>query len=298
MKIFAVTVSGASTFFRFTQYKPALEEAGFTFGEDADITLIQKQLLPLSQQKKIRKQAKRLFFDFDDAIWTRPVKPYSWITQLRIKSRLHYWLRKADVVMCSSSFLASYAAKFCTAHVIPLALDTDLWKPLEKKNTPVRIGWAGAPHNLHHLERLDALLGQIPDIELHVFSGKRPHMNMPYTYYPYEEITQIPFIQNLDIGLLPLSNEEFSLGKSPIKAIQYIACGVPVIGNVYGATEAILKNDFSIAVESEKEWIEALKKLASDPLLRQSMAVKARAFALQHHSFKSALNQLLKLLKG
>lgn len=302
MKIFAVTVSGPSTLFRLTQYKERLQEEGIVFTEDADtadIIFVQKKLLPLRKERLLRKKAQKLIFDFDDAIWTRPQKPYSWLTSLRVKSRLHYWLKKADIVICSSSFLGNYAAQFCTPHVIPMALDTNLWKPALKEPSPlVRVGWAGAPHNLHHLERLEPLLRQIPGIELHVFSGKKPRLTMPYTYYPYDESTQIAFIQNLDMGLLPLTNEEFSLGKSPIKAIQYIACGVPVIGNVYGATQDILKEEFSLAVETDDDWLKSLKKLASDRALRQSMGDKARAFALQHHSRTATEQQLIKLLKG
>ncbi|MEI6531394.1 MAG: hypothetical protein WCN87_01075, partial [Chlamydiota bacterium] len=183
MKIFAVTVSGASTLFRLDQYKDLLEEHGVTFTDQpsSNITFVQKQLLPLSKQRSLRKKASRLIFDFDDAIWTRPLNPYSWLTALRVKSRLHYWLKNADVVICASSFLASYAAKFCIPHILPMALDTDLWKPLEKSAGPIRLGWAGAPHNLHHLERLDNVLKQIPSIELHVFSGKNPSLTMPYT---------------------------------------------------------------------------------------------------------------------
>lgn len=290
MKIFAVTVEGASTAYRYTQYLPELEEID-------DLVFIQKKLLPLREQKALRKKAKKLVFDFDDAIWTRPHKPYSWLTSLRVKSRLHYWLKKADIVICSSSFLASYAAKFCTPHILPMALDTALWYPKPQENPVVTLGWAGAPHNLHHLERLEPILKQLP-YRLHVFCGKKPALSIPYTYFPYDEKTQISFIQGLDIGLLPLSDEEFSLGKSPIKAIQYIACGVPVVGNVYGATADILKKDFSFAVTTEEEWTHSLKKLASDKLLRQSMGAKARAFALEHHSRAVVAKQLINLLKG
>ena len=302
MKIFALTVAGASSYFRLQQYKTLFEEAGILETADeneADCVIVQKSLFALSKQCKLRKKAKKLIFDFDDAIWTRPIKPYSLITSWRIKARLHYWLKKADLVTCSSSYLADYASKFSKPHVIAMSVDTDLWKPAVKTIGPLTIGWAGAPHNLHHLEALDPILKALgKSVRLRVFSGERPKLSVPFDFEPFSEKTQIPFIQSLDIGLLPLQTEEFSLGKSPIKAIQYIACGLPVIGNVQGATNDILKPEFSIAVQKPGEWLHALKTLASNEALRQSMGQKARQFAMQHHSLKTVGQSLINLLKG
>lgn len=179
-----------------------------------------------------------------------------------------------------------------------MTLDTDLWKPVEKaENKVIIVGWAGAPHNLHHLERLEPVLKDLP-IKLHVFSGKKPKLSMPFVYFPYDEQNQISFIQQLDIGLLPLSAEEYSAGKSPIKAVQYIACGVPVVGNIYGASADILQETFSLQIKSDSDWAPAIKKLASEVNLRQAMAQKARAFAVTSHSLQAGAKALINLLKG
>jgi len=61
-------------------------------------------------------------------------------------------------------------------------------------------------------------------------------------------------MQSLDIGLLPLNDDEYSRGKSPIKAIQYLACGIPVVGNIFGGASEILNAENSIAVNSDQEW--------------------------------------------
>lgn len=301
MKIFALTVAGASSYFRLTQYRPLLEKAGLSFVDDidqADCVIVQKQLLALSSEKLIRKRAKKLLFDFDDAIWTRPLKPYSWMTSWRVKRRLHFWLKQADIVTCSSSFLASYAAHFTKPAVLPMTVDTNLFQP-KATHGPLTIGWAGAPHNLHHLERLEPVLKALgPSIHLRVFSGQKPKLSFPFTYQPFQEGGEAAFTQSLDIGLLPLTSEEFSLGKSPIKAVQYIACGLPVVGNVYGATKDILQSDFSFAVETAEEWLHALKTLASNKALRHSMGQKARAFALAHHSCDRVADRLINLLQG
>lgn len=300
MKISAITVNAPSTFFRLTQYLPLLKKEGIVLTEDADpdLVFVQKKLLPLPQERSIRHKARRLLFDFDDAIWTRPGKPYSWITSWRVKTRLHYWLKQADIVTCSSTFLANYAKPFAEPHIIPMTLDTNLWKPVERApNAVITVGWAGAPHNLHHLERLGPILKDLP-LKLHVFSGKKPQLPFPFVYFPYDEQQQISFIQQLDIGLLPLSCEEYSCGKSPIKAVQYIACGVPVVGNIYGASADILQETFSLQIKSDRDWAPAIKKLASEANLRQAMAQKARAFAEASHSLQAGAKALINLLKG
>ena len=43
--------------------------------------------------EKIIKSSKRIIFDFDDAIYTRPGKQYHLLVQRRINRRLHLWLK-------------------------------------------------------------------------------------------------------------------------------------------------------------------------------------------------------------
>jgi len=273
---------------------------------DYDLVFNQKCLVSLSLARSIISNSRRTLFDFDDAIYTRPGRPYRWPTAFKVKRRLHLWLRRADVVTTSSHYLAEYAARYSSkVTILPMTVDTDLWHPAEEHRhaDETVIGWAGAPVNLPNLNRLEpvlrTLLDRYPSVRLAVFSGQRPELQCRYDYYPFAPGAEYGFIRSLDIGLLPLPDEPYTLGKSPIKAIQYLACGVPVVGEIHGGAPAeIVTPDNGIAVHSEQEWLQALEKLIQDRALRQSLGAAGRRLVLQRHNRHTVAEQVYRVMTG
>ncbi len=269
-----------------------------------DLVFNQKCLMRGSLSKAILSRSARTLFDFDDAIYTRPGTPYSLFTALRVKRRLGLWLERADVVTTANEVLARYARQYRSSVVIvPMAVDTDHWSPApDQPDRTATIGWTGAPVNLPQLERLGPvlvmLLKKYPHVTLAVSSGRKPDLGCPFEYYSFQPGTEADFVRRLDIGLLPLSDDEFTRGKSPIKAIQYLACGVPVVGNIFGATAEILNATNSIAIDSEQDWFTALERLINDRKLAQQMGQAGRQFVLERHNSKRTGEQLFKLFLG
>lgn len=320
MHVFVLTIGNSyagSTKYRIKQYEPFLKEQGVTVDcidlknfhlsnlhriANADLVINQKCLIPIQIAKKIRAASRRLLFDFDDAIYTRPGKPYSWLTKWRVKRRLNFWLRHSDGIMTANHYLGQYAKAIARqVDILPMALDLSLWKPIEKKTSEkIFLGWAGAPVNLVHLERIEpvltSLLKAYPQVVLKVYSGQRPRLSCDYEFVPFKEGTEQAFVQQLDIGLLPLPEEEFSKGKSPIKALQYLACEVPVIGNVYGATSEILNASNSLSVTTPEEWKNALQQCILDRNLSQRLGKAGRMWVERHHNLKHVQKQLCRIL--
>jgi glycosyltransferase involved in cell wall biosynthesis len=306
-----------STKYRIVQYLEYLRSKGINFefvkrgSIDAsvvrkagqfDLVFNQKCLFRYSLAKKLMASSQRTLFDFDDAIYTRPGKPHSLLTKLRVKIRLHLWLKRSDIVTTSNHFLACYARRYSdSVEVVPMALDLDTWQPSEKSfREEITIGWAGAPVNIPLVEGigpvLSFLLKKYPFLKLSIFSGQKPQLGCPFEYYSFQPGHELAFVQDLDIGLLPLANEEYSMGKSPIKAIQYLACGVPVVGNVIGATGEILNVKNSIAVSNEDEWVRGLEKLITNRDLAKSMGRAGCEHVRKNHNVKLAAERLFRIL--
>lgn len=320
MQLFALTIGDSqvgSTRFRVMQYhqlfeqeriellcqeKSAWEFEKFKVGAAPRWILNQKCLLPISVARRFRHTGIPLLFDFDDAIYTRPGRPFSWWAGLRVKRRWKAWLKAADLVTVANQYLAERAQLYAQrVEVVPMSLDLQVWHPRSIHDERiVRVGWAGAPHNLHHLEALAPVLKEFltraPQVKLCVFSGRRPVWDLPYEYTPFEPGADNHFIQGLDIGLLPLSDEPYSRGKSPIKALQYLACGVPVVGNVYGATREICLPEHSIAIQSTKDWLPALKQLVDDVSYRRMMGAAGRLFIEKNHNAQKVGTRFIQLL--
>lgn len=272
----------------------------------ADIVINQKCFINKMLGRLIASASKRLVLDFDDAIWARPGRAYHTYKLRQIESRLKWWANASAQVIVANSYLANHLAqKAGHVSVVPMSLDLRLWSPLHrenKSNEEVIMGWAGSPVSFPYLESiapaLRAALEQNPNLRLAVYSGKRPRLNMPFEYIPFEYGTEHLFIRKLDIGLLPLADDESARGKSPMKAIQYLACAVPVVGNIVGATSYILKPTNSISVDAPDQWVAAINKLVRDISLKKQMGLSARKMAEDHFDRNKVGHQFISLVLG
>jgi glycosyltransferase involved in cell wall biosynthesis len=228
-------------------------------------------------------------FDFDDALWTRPIKPYSFMTQWRVNHRLKFWLQHASHTFVANHYLATYArTRSDKVSVLPMTLDLQVWKKGEQEEG--LIGWCGAPHNFHYLEKMqDELLrvkSDFPHVRFAVYSGKKPSLKIPFDYVPFKKGEEHLFVQKLQIGLLPLDQDPYSLGKSPIKALQYMACGVPIVSTAKGASLELLQGN----------CVSACTDLLSNPQKRVSLGEAGRALAEKNHDQKKVAAQFLEQL--
>lgn len=323
MKLLVLTIGDeevGSTKYRIVQYADFLEENGVeityvhrndickdtvALAAEADVVLNQKCLFKASLASKIIAVAKRVVFDFDDAIWTRPGRPNSLFTRLKIQKRFRLWLEKSDLIIAANEYLGAYAKTFTDrVQILPNSLDLQRWSPLAHRNDDglIRIGWAGSPVNLTYLEELDdaltAICRKFPDVRIMVYCGEKPHLTCPFDYVPFKPGTEPSFTRGLDIGLLPIKDDEYLRGKSPIKSIQYLSCGVVVVGNVYGATAEILPGNLAFKVDDPESWGDVLEKAILAKDRRQEMVKSGLDFVHLKHDMKNNRKKLLQLLTG
>lgn len=310
----------ASTRFRFVQYEAMLAEHGISLDyvrrdaidaamlqrlADYDVVINQKCLMQKRLAAKVIAASKRLVFDMDDAIWTRPGRAHSWFTAWRVKARLRQWLAAADVVTAANDYLAGYARQFSArVQVIHMALDTSQWQPAERTaRDGVVMGWAGSPATLKNLEHIGPQLCEIlaanPSLRLAVYCGVRPTLDCEFAYTPFAPGTEAAFVQQLDIGLLPLPEDDaFTRGKSPIKALQYLACGLPVVAQVRGATAEILDASNSLPVRQDADWRSAIETLLADKVQRERLGRAGREFVLREHDMRKTLEPIITTMRG
>lgn len=266
-----------------------------------DVVINQKALLPLRFQKRLQAAGRPIFFDFDDSIWTRPRKPYSWWTQLRVNRRIRHWFSAARRIFAANQHLADFARRYnSTVDLVPTALDLGVWRPRTgPPRNEVVIGWLGSPGNVWYLESIREPLRKIlaanPHVRLVVCSPP-PAFDFPFERVPFVPGKEQEFVASLDIGLLPLRYEPYTLGKSPVKSMQYLSCAVPVVGNVSGATAEILNPENSLAVNTDADWVAALQRLVDSPIERERLGAAGRRHVEQHHDLQEVSARLLKIL--
>ena len=78
------------------------------------------------------------------------------------------------------------------------------------------------------------------------------------------------------------------LGKSGLKALQYMSLGIPTVATAIGANYRVIEEGVSgYLVNTPEEWEAKLRVLMQEPLLRKQIGTEARKRVEKYYSIKS-----------
>lgn len=269
--------------------------------EDYDLVIVQKKLFATNLIRELRRKAKRLVYDIDDALWAPHGRRHHFLTRLRTVQRLKAICRAADLCLTANDVIAAKLRSWgANVTVFPMALDEKVWFPGPRKaKAKLRIGWAGGPANLPYLQEIADVFTNL-NAELAVFCGDRPEFlnNLDFTHIPYDPREESEAVRTFDIGLVPLPDNEFAAAKSPIKAIQYMACAVaPVVSDVGATRSMFVEGKSALFARTKAEWANGLQRLIDDEQLRIRLGEEARKTFEANHRLGNQVPKLAQILK-
>jgi len=224
-------------------------------------------------------------FDFDDAIYLPDSSPAnSFVRFLKSPSKTDSICRVATEVMAGNPTLAAYAERRSSrVTIVPSTIDTDSYRPLPRSaRQPLVIGWTGSQTTLKHLEPLVPLLVSLRrsvDFRLRVIGGiLRGAEGLEVENIRWSAEREVEDLRILDIGLMPLPDDEWSRGKCGMKALQYMGLGIPPVVSPVGANATIVEDGVSgFHARTPGEWIDRLRRLLGDAELRARVGAAGRA---------------------
>lgn len=268
-----------------------------------DIIYLQKKLLSPVEVKFFRRYAKKLVFDFDDAIYYRDDLRDSFESTVR-HFKFKYLVNNADLVVAGNRILSEYASQFNKNIVlIPSAVETRNIpiKDYEHENEEIIIGWIGGKGNLHHLGMLSSVfqrLSQVHRIKVNIVSNNK--INIPgvkTNYIPWALETQEKEIARFDIGVMPLPDNKWTQGKCGYKALQYMAAAVPPVVSDVGINRDIVEHGKEgFVARTMDEFYEALKILMENKNLRKKLGYNARKKVEEFYSIPVVVKKLVDVL--
>jgi glycosyltransferase involved in cell wall biosynthesis len=272
-----------------------------------DFIFIQREAAPIGPpilEWFIAKRFKqKIIFDFDDAIWI-PQQTNPLLAAMKCYWKVKYIIRWSYKVAAGNEYLAAYARQFNpNTLVLPTVVDTVLQHNQQKvhsdKAQPV-VGWTGSHSTLKYLENLMPVLEKIHHqnpFQLLVIADRSPARPFPnMQFLPWKAATEIEDLLRMDIGIMPLEEDEWSEGKCGFKAIQYLALGIPAVASAIGVNKLIIQHGYSgMLCNNEEDWVASLSAYLLSPSLREETAKKGRQTIEKHYSIHSQLNSLLHL---
>ena len=116
-------------------------------------------------------------------------------------------------------------------------------------------------------------------------------------FVPWAPDTELDALCDLDVGIMPLHDDERSRGRCGYKALQYLACGVPVVASPVGGSAEILGAvPCGSYAADDAAWRRALGDLAGDPVRRAAAGAAGRAHVEAHYSIQANVEALVRVL--
>ena len=238
-------------------------------------------------------------------------------------NKVRYLAQQADLVLTSTEKLAhKFRAFNKNVQVIPNALDSELWHldhPRSHMNGqfkrepmgPIRIGYIGTDGHLADLELIrEAMLiiekkyGTAVEIEvvgafqdMQPIFGKRIGLPKKNDYPNF--VSWLQQRVHWDIGIIPLTQEEFNFSKSDLKFLEYAALDMAILVSDHETyrSVAIPEVNCLIADDSLEVWVQQLSRLIEDATLRERLAHASRALCQSKHTLRHVESVIKKSLE-
>lgn len=273
-----------------------------------DVVWLEKELLPWIPdwlEARLAKRVAALVVDYDDAIFHRYDRHRSGIVRAIYGRKIDAVMRRADLVTAGNDYLLSRARSAGAKRVewLPTVVDLERYPhPVPRDHGgQLVIGWIGSPSTAHYLREVDPVIQEISRRYQTrcIAIGARSDQLAGSCFEPvaWSEAGEAAMLAQIDIGIMPLRNEPWELGKCGYKLIQYMAAGRAVVASPVGANRSIVEPGISgYLAATNEEWLSALDSLIKDPSKRVAMGMEGRRRVEELYSLQVQSQRLASLL--
>lgn len=262
---------------------------------DFDVAIVHCELFPLMPGWLERALLRHPYiYDCDDAFYLKYRRGRLGALRPLLGGKFDTVMRGAAAVTVGNAALADYAANFNPKTVrLPTVVDTRRYVPVSHESDGVfHVGWIGSPSTAPYLNELVeplVAIGREGPVRLIVVGGKGPSIpGVEVVEASWSEQTEVELINGFDVGVMPLPDDEWARGKCAFKLIQYMACGVPVIGSRVGANLEVVTPACGALATDAAEWTTALRMLRDQPECARRMGEAGRERIEAHYSLRWA----------
>ncbi len=261
---------------------------------------------PALLERLLKFSGKPIIFDFDDAIFhLHTAEANRKVGWLKFPGKTATICRLSSHVVVGNAWLADYARQFnAQVTIIPSTVEIERFQPsarYEHKDRVV-VGWTGSSTSQTYLEAFVPMLRQLIDrypVELRIHSDRQPDLpGVPYVWRKWTAKTEAEEIGQFDIGLMPMPEVEWAKGKCAMKALLYMALGVPAVCSAIGANCEVIQHDENgLLVSTDEEWLTNIGRLVQDAGLRQRLGMAGRCTVEARYSKQYAAQLFAEVIR-
>lgn len=248
----------------------------------------------------------RLIYDIDDMIHlSHSSHANSFTRWFKKPSRITTLLTKAKQVITCTPTLDRFARIYNQNTTdISSTINTEVYLPVNEyrnqPDKPICLGWSGSHSTEEYLHLLNEVLKKVASVrsvKLIVIGSGNFHMEGIETEsIVWNEKTEVMDLQRIDIGLYPLPESPWIYGKSGLKALQYMALGIPTVASAIGANYRVIEHGRSgLLVKNDEQWFQTIIDLIDHPEKRKLIGIDGRKRVENHFSVKANQEHYLML---
>ena len=160
------------------------------------------------------------------------------------------------------------------------------------------IGWTGSHTTLKYLYGITDALKKVllhPDVSITVICNRRPDWEISeYNFIEWNRDREVEDLLGIDIGLMPLPDDQWTRGKCGFKAIQYLALGIPALVSPLDVNRQIVDHGINgYYCSGNDEWINSILELSNDPIKREEFGTSGIQKISAHYSVAANLTNFL-----
>lgn len=254
-----------------------------------DLVFIQKEMFPhlLDLPEWFLSRAGVPYMvDLDDAIHLMYVNASGFRRALR--GKIPRVLSHASLVLAGNRYLENYARQYNDRVLFfPTVVDTDRFTPRANprdsaETRGVVVGWMGTPETVKYLDAvmpaLEKAASDLPLSLLVVGASVPKARRLTVRAKGWSEADEAADLRAMDIGVMPLADDEWSKGKCSLKLLQYMSAGVASVTSPLGSAPEFVRGGYNACfAANDAEWRDRVAELAASPERRAAMGTNARA---------------------
>lgn len=228
---------------------------------------------------------RKYVLNFDDNVWDK------YTGKMFLSNKFDRLCRNAAGIIVANDFLMDKVQSLNPRVIkIPTAVKLDKYNINAKKFDTFTFVWIGTPITYKYLLRFAESLRMMlttTDGELLVIAKKDlekeaiPGLNMHFV--DWSEKIEAELLKRSHVGIMPLTNDSFSRGKSAFKIIQYFAAGIPVIASPVGENTKVIEDSINgLLASTPEEWEGAAVSLKINHGLYKKITSGAKESASQY----------------
>jgi glycosyltransferase involved in cell wall biosynthesis len=269
-----------------------------------DLLVIAKFKLETGERWLVRRRARRIAYDFDDAIYFgKPDTPGGEPDRSpRRVRKFNATCAIADLVTAGNATLAAAARRRAPrVEIVPTGIDLAGYAPPTSRKGTERIAWIGLPGNLPYLARAEEALRRLaqrrPGLRLVVVSERAPaSFAAPIEFRPWSKETEAAALAACDVGIMPLDDDDWTRGKGGFKLLQYMAAGLPTVASPVGVNREItVEGETGYLASTAGEWEERIERLLGDADLRERLGLAGRRRVEENYAMPIISRRLVSL---